>query len=286
MIEEVTTKNTYGRYSVDLGDTLALFTVLDTSTRGQVQLLSLGYDAILNVSGTTEWSFFNKNIKQNQGDFYFVPPGVYYHLVGGEESSIAVHLRFIRKNKTTLDYKNSKLGVYSILCNDLKQDFLRFSQEVVSETINNSSKRNVSHETINELFSFYNQLTKHLYANADCIVGLETAPNAAQLETITGFYNSIHEKDDLSVLELSESLGYSTSYLARVFKNTFGITPRQYQNIYKINKSLRSINGNDINLSVVSADMGFSDQSHFTNVFKRFLRVTPGDLLKGTALIL
>jgi AraC-like DNA-binding protein len=286
MLAGETSKNTYGRYSVDLGNSLALFTVLDTSSRGRVQLLSMGYDAILSVSGKSEWSFFKKNIEHKQGDLLFIPPGVYYHLIGGEENSIAVHLRFVEKTKINKSYKNSKLGVYSVDCDELKANFLNFSQEVVSETVAHHNKKTVSQKTIDEVFSFYNQLTKYLHSDEECIIGLETVPDNSQLETITSFYNSIDNQDDVSVLELSEGLGYSSSYLARVFKKNFGITPRQYLNVYKINKSLKAIKGNAVNLSTVSADMGFSDQSHFTNVFKRFLRITPGDLLKGTALLL
>jgi len=279
--------NTYGRYSVDLGDTLALFTVLDTTKRGQVQLLSMGYDAILCVSGKSSWSFFKDTVEQETGDLLFIPPGVYYHLVGGEESSIVIHLRFIDKKRDKSPYKNSKLGAYTVQCDELKEKFLNFGQKIIQETISNApSSRSVSNQTVGEVSDFYYNLKKYLHKDDYCIQEAITLPNTSHRELVAMFFDAIEESNEIGVQEICDSLGYSESYIARVFKNTFGITPRQYYNVYKINKSLKSIKGDAVNLSTVSIDMGFSDQSHFTNVFKKFMMITPGSLHKGTSLIL
>jgi|GEM_PF-5880599 len=279
-------KKIYGRYSVQFEEGLALFTVFDPSQRGQVQLLSTGYDALLCVNGTTSWSFLKNKVLLKKGDFYFIPPGVYYHLIGEESSSIMIHLRFIDTNNSSF-YEKSKLGFYSVLCEELKENFLRFGQEVINQTVNLApEKRSISPETINNIKLFYKNLKKYLYDDAGCISEAFSISNKSQRDTIHSFFEIVKSSDEITIQEACESLNLSTSYVARIFKNNFGVTPRQYCNVLKINKSLRSIKGDIVNLSTVSLDMGFSDQSHFTNVFKRFMRITPGDLHKGTSLLL
>jgi AraC-like DNA-binding protein len=147
-------------------------------------------------------------------------------------------------------------------------------------------KRSVGSETIKNIKIFYESLRKYLYADASCIPEALSISNKAHSETINSFFKVIRSSDEITIQEACDTLGLSTSYVARVFKSTFGITPRQYSNIFKINKSLSAIKGDLVNLSTVSLDMGFSDQSHFTNVFKRFMQITPGDLHKGTSFLL
>ncbi len=279
-------KNFYGRYSVQFEETLALFTVFDPSQRGQVQLLSTGYDAVLCVDGESSWSFLKNEVPLKKGDFFFIPPGVYYHLINKSTPAIFIHLRFIDTKKSNF-YEKSKLGVYSVLCEELKENFLKFGQEVITQTINlTPDERSVGPETIKNIKIFYESLTKYLHADASCIPEAFSISNEAHRQTVNSFFNTIKASDEITIQQACDSLGISTSYLARVFKNTFGITPRQYFNVLKINKSLTVIKGDVVNLSTVSLNMGFSDQSHFTNVFKRFMRITPGDLHKGTSLLL
>lgn len=83
------------------------------------------------------------------------------------------------------------------------------------------------------------------------------------------YYSSI-TLDDLS--EISKINKYS---MLRKFTKLKGVTPYQYLQAVRINKAKELLeNGEEVIDAAYKT--GFTDQSHFTNFFKRFIGLTPG----------
>lgn len=78
---------------------------------------------------------------------------------------------------------------------------------------------------------------------------------------------------DLS--RVSEAAGLSKYYLDRVFKEATGLSPRAYVMRLRFEKAKELLASSSKKIVEISLDLGFSDQSHFTNAFKRFTSVTP-----------
>lgn len=80
--------------------------------------------------------------------------------------------------------------------------------------------------------------------------------------------------DTFTIAEAAGVLGTHPSHLARVFSQSFGIAPHQYQVGRRVDLARRLlIDGG--RPADVAALTGFHDQPHLTRHFKRVLGVTP-----------
>ncbi|PRD43797.1 AraC family transcriptional regulator [Phyllobacterium phragmitis] len=81
--------------------------------------------------------------------------------------------------------------------------------------------------------------------------------------------------------ELADRAGLSETYFSHAFKASTGIPPHQWQMQARIRKAQEFMNRKTVSLTSVASAAGFSDQAHFTRVFKRFVGVTPAAWLRG-----
>ena len=83
----------------------------------------------------------------------------------------------------------------------------------------------------------------------------------------------------MKVNEVADTINVSRSYLIRIFKHNVGVVPNVFWRTMKINYSLSLISLKLESICEISYLLGFSDQSHFTNCFKKYLHTTPGNIL-------
>lgn len=82
----------------------------------------------------------------------------------------------------------------------------------------------------------------------------------------------------ITLSDISKAIGYNEFYIIRVFKKKFGLTPHAFLINKRVEKARQELTQNrDINLSQLSCDVGFYDQSHFSKVFKRVFAKTPNN---------
>jgi len=80
----------------------------------------------------------------------------------------------------------------------------------------------------------------------------------------------------LSLSELSRLVGVHPVTLARWFRRRYGCTVGQRLRRLRIEKAAQDLLDTDRSLGEIALDAGFSDQSHFCNVFRREMGTTPG----------
>ncbi len=81
--------------------------------------------------------------------------------------------------------------------------------------------------------------------------------------------------DSISMKALADSAELSPFYLARLFNKAVGLPPHAYQIQRRVLRAKQLIQQN-MKLSDVAVDCGFSDQSHLSRHFKRSLGIAPG----------
>lgn len=86
----------------------------------------------------------------------------------------------------------------------------------------------------------------------------------------------------ISLEDISLEVKYDQSYITRIFKQKFGLTPHAFI----INKRVENarnelLNDKNISLAQLSSEVGFYDQSHFTKVFKRVFAMSPHNYRKN-----
>lgn len=87
-----------------------------------------------------------------------------------------------------------------------------------------------------------------------------------------------HVTEGITLTELAEHVWLSRYYLLRVFREEVGMPPYAYLESVRINKAKQLLEAG-LSPTKVAIELGFSDQSHFTNRFKRYTGITPGRYL-------
>jgi len=78
----------------------------------------------------------------------------------------------------------------------------------------------------------------------------------------------------VSLTDVAEKVKVSQFHFLRMFKLHMGVSPHQYRIQARI-QAAKDLLQKEIPLAEVALETGFSDQSHFTNTFKRYAGVTP-----------
>jgi AraC family transcriptional regulator len=75
---------------------------------------------------------------------------------------------------------------------------------------------------------------------------------------------------------LAQECNLSSSYFARAFKETTGLAPHQWLTRKRIEHACRMLAQTSMELSEIALACGFADQSHFSRVFARQEKRSPG----------
>jgi AraC family transcriptional regulator len=82
--------------------------------------------------------------------------------------------------------------------------------------------------------------------------------------------------EELSLDRLAAVAYMSPYHFARLFRNSTGLPPHQYVIARRVERAKELLRErNRLPLAEVAAEVGFTDQSHFTRHFKRLVGVTP-----------
>lgn len=81
--------------------------------------------------------------------------------------------------------------------------------------------------------------------------------------------------------DLCQYLGYSRTYLSRIFKNRCGCTLTQYMSQQKIDEAKRLIREENYNFTQISDMLYFSNPLYFSRVFHRVTGMSPSEYLKS-----
>ena len=86
-------------------------------------------------------------------------------------------------------------------------------------------------------------------------------------------YDHLHE--DLSVNKLAEVVGLERTYLSKLFSKETGTTIKTFINSAKIDTAQNLLKYSEYPSSEISFALGFSSQSAFISVFKKYSGMTP-----------
>ncbi|RYE14251.1 MAG: AraC family transcriptional regulator [Sphingobacteriales bacterium] len=109
------------------------------------------------------------------------------------------------------------------------------------------------------------------------------------LEQIKTFIiETVHHLAESPTLKLSQRLQqhlqHDYSYLSKLFSEVEGITIEHYQLLQKIEKVKELLHYNEMSLSQIALDMGYSSTAHLSAQFKKLTGLTPTQFKQlGTA---
>lgn len=113
---------------------------------------------------------------------------------------------------------------------------------------------------------------------------------AADLEFMRGFsaeqykrvldHVAAHYAEPIAIETLARIAGMSASRFSRAFKIVLNETPYQFVTDYRIERAKEFLDCGHYPLSEIALKCGFSDQPHFTRVFKQATGKTPKDWVR------
>lgn len=111
-----------------------------------------------------------------------------------------------------------------------------------------------------------------------CYAEMEPEPPAKPFHTgieAVCAYLDEHYASPTSLEELARLAGMNKYSLLRAFTRSKGITPYRYLETVRVSRAKRLLE-QGMEPADVALQTGFSDQSHFSNYFKEFIGLTPG----------
>jgi transcriptional regulator GlxA family with amidase domain len=109
-------------------------------------------------------------------------------------------------------------------------------------------------------------------------------PQRSSLRDLEGWIAD-HLGDDLSVTIMAEQVGMSTRTFARVFRQEMGVTPAAYVEGVRVEAARRLLETTPCGLAEVARMCGFGTVETMHRVFKRTVRVTPGEYRRHFSLV-
>lgn len=99
----------------------------------------------------------------------------------------------------------------------------------------------------------------------------------ARLTTDVANYIQHHLSEPITTEAIAKDLYLSRSHLSRQFKAEAGVTLTDFILNEKTEEAKRLLRYTDKSLSAIANYLGFSSQSHFSRVFKKYAGRTPGE---------
>ena len=122
-----------------------------------------------------------------------------------------------------------------------------------------------------ELFLF---IIEQLIAEySDVVASVDVQQPKAEIKIVCDFFENNYMKN-IALNDLSTLTGLSKYYLLRSFTKEKGISPYSYLETIRIGKAKKFLE-QGIQPIDVALKTGFTDQSHFTNFFKKLIGLTP-----------
>ena len=96
-------------------------------------------------------------------------------------------------------------------------------------------------------------------------------------DCVEGYIQEHYSDANLSLSYIGDALGFSPSYLSKLFKQESGRSILDYLNMVRIEKAKELLRGdNSFNLVEIALTVGYSGRITFTRIFKKYEGITPG----------
>jgi AraC family transcriptional regulator len=101
-----------------------------------------------------------------------------------------------------------------------------------------------------------------------------------QLQQVVDFVKK-HIHQNLPLSSLAQLTGYSPYHFARLFRQSTGHSPYQFILHQRVAYAKHLLGNTSLPLARIALKCGFANQSHLTQVFKRFMGLTPSAYRKN-----
>lgn len=96
-----------------------------------------------------------------------------------------------------------------------------------------------------------------------------------EIVTLVKEYVQNNYSGDIDLNSIAEKLGFSSSYLTKVFNKVENTTPSKYIRNYRMNLAKQLLLEKDMTIAQVAECVGYNDPFHFSKSFKQTFGISP-----------
>ena len=116
-----------------------------------------------------------------------------------------------------------------------------------------------------------------LYDNARTDGGQEQSLSPEEIVRLVEDYVQANYAGDLDLNTIAQNLGFSSSYLTKVFNKVENTTPSKFIRNYRMGIAKQLMNDKKMTLQQIAAAVGYNDPFHFSRSFKQTIGMTPSE---------
>ncbi|MEZ0276880.1 MAG: helix-turn-helix domain-containing protein [Roseimicrobium sp.] len=221
-------------------------------------------------------TWVNRQLKR--GDIFITRSKTPYELVwkspvGEELDSIIIHLavdQYLAALDAVYPGKADEVEVVDFFGRDETLAYLFFAcAEMLSSGVPGNSKRVTA---LMQLFA------AHLVENyTDAVLKKPDIRGGLPIGKLRKVEDYVREQlaEDISVETMAGLVELSSFHFSRVFKDSTGMSPLQFVTRERITRAQQLIRETSFSLIEIALDVGYTSPSHFAQVFRRVVGVTP-----------
>jgi len=164
-----------------------------------------------------------------------------------------------------------------------------FSNEnKIIKIVNNVRIMRAVQRIVNELkvkHRYYNYLVLMYYAELLILINRHMEDNYLPMcnsesmkKAISFIRLNYHE--DISITDVAEFAGIGERYLRKLFTKYLNLSPLEYLNQVRINKTIELLRNTELSVKEVCYTCGFKSPQYFSRIFKQQIGMTPKELTK------
>ena len=128
-------------------------------------------------------------------------------------------------------------------------------------------------ESIKSLEDICNAIVAVLYEFLDCMFPC-VEENKQPIRNAM-YFIAENFMENLTLDDVADYVHLNPSYFSRIFKQTMGITYKEYLTKVRVEESKRLLLYSEIDITDIALSVGFDNQSYFSKVFKKGTGLTP-----------
>lgn len=108
----------------------------------------------------------------------------------------------------------------------------------------------------------------------------ELETGSSVIKDIKLFIETCYSKEDFSFQDVAKHVNLSVQHLSKMFRREMGVTFVDYLTSVRIRKSIELLQNDDLRIYEIAELTGYTNQHYFSNVFKKYLGVSPAEYRK------
>jgi transcriptional regulator GlxA family with amidase domain len=124
---------------------------------------------------------------------------------------------------------------------------------------------------------YYAELLILIYRHMDEVY-LPICTNDALIKAIA--YLRLNYQSEFSITDVAKHAGVGERYLRKLFSQYLNLSPLDYLNQLRINKSMELLRNTEMSVKEVSFECGFNSPQYFSRLFKQQTGLSPKDIIR------